>query len=149
MCVYDAAMIFPAPASASKITRSYSNSSDQPLLGLNSSSLKAARRSGSLHRVRFVLGAFDARLFVYYFKLADAAGFLWKHFTGAGIRHFTGQSLHRFTIPLPLLAEQVVIVERIEALMTTCQALEAEIEQARSHAAQLLQSVLKEAFTPT
>ncbi len=102
----------------------------------------------ALHRVRFVLRAFDSRLFVYYLKLTDAAGFLRKHFTGAGIRHFTGQSLHQFTIPLPPLAEQAVIVERIEALMTTCRALEAEIEQARSHAAQLLQSVLKEAFTP-
>ena len=141
-------MIFPAPASASKITWSYSNSSDQPLLGLNSSSLKAARRSGSLHRVRFVLRAFDSRLFVYYFKLADAAGFLRKHFTGAAIRHFTGQSLHRFTIPLPPLAEQAVIVEWVETLMRTCQALEAEIEQARSHAAQLLQAALKEAFAP-
>ena len=51
-------------------------------------------------------------------------------------------------IPLPPLTEQVSIVERVEALMRTCQALEAEIEQARSHAAQLLQAVLKEAFNP-
>lgn len=102
----------------------------------------------ALHRVRFILHAFDSRLFVYYLKLADAAGFLQKHFTGAGIKHFTGQSLHRFTIPLPPLAEQAVIVERVEALMKTCRALEAEIERARSHAAQLLQAVLKEAFNP-
>ena len=52
-------------------------------------------------------------------------------------------------IPLPPLAEQAAIVERVEALMTTCRALEAEIEQARRHAAQLLQAVLKEAFAPT
>ena len=102
----------------------------------------------ALHRVRFVLRAFDSRLFVYYLKLADASGFLQKHFTGAGIRHFTGQSLHQFTIPLPPLAEQVVIVERVEALMRTCQALEAEIERSRNHAAHLLQAVLKEAFNP-
>ena len=102
----------------------------------------------ALHRVRFILRAFDSRLFVYYLKLADAAGFLQKHFTGAAIKHFTGRSLHRFTIPLPPLAEQAVIVERVEALMTTCQALEAKIEQARSHAAHLLQAVLKEAFDP-
>lgn len=47
-----------------------------------------------------------------------------------------------------LLAEQAVIVERVEAMMKTCQALEAEIERARSHAAHLLQAVLKEAFAP-
>ena len=45
-------------------------------------------------------------------------------------------------------AEQAAIVERVEALMTTCRALEAEIEHARTHAAQLLQAVLKEAFAP-
>ena len=51
-------------------------------------------------------------------------------------------------IPLPPLAEQAVIMERVEALMKTCQALEAEIEQARSHTNHLLQAVLKEAFNP-
>ena len=102
----------------------------------------------ALHRVRFILRAFDSRLFVYYLKFADAAGFLQKHFTGAAIRHFTGQSLHQFTIPIPPLAEQAVIVERVEALMKTCRALEAEIGQARGHAARLLQALLKEAFDP-
>ena len=51
-------------------------------------------------------------------------------------------------IPLPPLAEQAAIVERVEALMTTCRALEAEIGHARTHAAHLLQAVLKEAFAP-
>jgi type I restriction enzyme, S subunit len=51
--------------------------------------------------------------------------------------------------PLPPLAEQAAIVERVEALMTTCRSLEAEIEHARTHAAHLLQAVLKEAFAPT
>lgn len=51
-------------------------------------------------------------------------------------------------VPLPPLPEQAAIVERVEALMTTCRALEAEIEHSRSHAAHLLQAVLKEAFAP-
>jgi type I restriction enzyme S subunit len=51
-------------------------------------------------------------------------------------------------LPLPPLAEQAAIVERVESLMATCRSLEAEIEQARTHAAQLLQAVLKEAFAP-
>ncbi len=51
-------------------------------------------------------------------------------------------------IPLPPLAEQVEIVKRVEALMETCRALETEIAQARTHAADLLQAVLKEAFAP-
>ena len=56
--------------------------------------------------------------------------------------------IRSFPIPLPPLAEQAAIVERVEALMTTCRALEAEIAHARTHAAHLLQAVLKEAFAP-
>jgi type I restriction enzyme S subunit len=51
-------------------------------------------------------------------------------------------------LPLPALAEQAVIVERVEALMTKCRALEVEIEHCRTHVAHLLQAVLKEAFAP-
>jgi type I restriction enzyme S subunit len=51
-------------------------------------------------------------------------------------------------IPLPPLAEQAAIVERVEELMVRCRGLEAEIEQARAHAAHLLQAVLREAFAP-
>jgi type I restriction enzyme S subunit len=49
--------------------------------------------------------------------------------------------------PLPPLAEQAAIVERVEALMTTCRALEAETDHARTQSAQLLQAVLVEAFS--
>lgn len=65
-----------------------------------------------------------------------------------GQANFNGTKLKMIPIPLPPLAEQAAIVERVEALMTTCRALEAEIEQARRHADQLLQAVLKEAFAP-
>ena len=60
------------------------------------------------------------------------------------IRAFGASNL----IPLPHFAKQAAIVERVEALMATCRALEAEIEHARTHAAQLLQAILKEAFAP-
>lgn len=50
-------------------------------------------------------------------------------------------------IPLPPLAEQAEIVERVEELMKTCSGLEAEIQYTRTHAARLLQAVLKEAFS--
>jgi type I restriction enzyme S subunit len=60
----------------------------------------------------------------------------------------SGKRVYPLPTPLPPLAEQAAIVERVEALMTTCRALEAEIEQSRTHAAHLLQAVLKEAFAP-
>lgn len=64
------------------------------------------------------------------------------------MNNVTRDDLYLKAIPLPPLAEQTAIVERVEALMTTCRALEAEIEDTRTHAAQLLQAVLKEAFAP-
>ncbi len=60
----------------------------------------------------------------------------------------SGKRVYPLPTPLPPLAEQAAIVERVEALMTTCSLLEAEIEHARTHAAHLLQAVLKEAFAP-
>ena len=65
-----------------------------------------------------------------------------------GQANFNGTKLKKVPIPLPPPTEQAVIVERVGALMKTCQALEAEIERSRSHAAHLLQAVLKEAFDP-
>ncbi len=50
-------------------------------------------------------------------------------------------------LPLPPLAEQAAIVERVEALMEHCRVLAAEIAHTRTHAAHLLQAVLKEAFS--
>jgi hypothetical protein len=46
--------------------------------------------------------------------------------------------------PLPPLAEQAAIIARVEALMATCRALEAEIANTRTHAAHILQAVLKD-----
>jgi type I restriction enzyme S subunit len=48
--------------------------------------------------------------------------------------------------PLPPLEEQAAIVARVEALTTTCRALDAETAKTRTHAAHLLQAVLNEAF---
>ena len=68
--------------------------------------------------------------------------------TGGFQPKLSQENLNRIPIPLPPLTEQAAIVERVDALMTTCRALEAEIEQSRTHAAHLLQAVLKEAFAP-
>lgn len=65
--------------------------------------------------------------------------------TAKGIK---SSRLVQVLVPLPPLAEQAAIVERVEALMATYRELEAEIERSRTHAADLLQAVLKEAFAP-
>lgn len=64
------------------------------------------------------------------------------------MNNVTREDLFMKPVPLPPLAEQSAIVERVESLMQHCRALSAEIEQTRTHAAHLLQAVLKEAFAP-
>ena len=66
----------------------------------------------------------------------------------AGQKRVPTEYFVRSATPLPPLAEQTIIVERVEALMATCRELETEIEHSRAHAADLLQAVLKEAFAP-
>ena len=67
--------------------------------------------------------------------------------TGAGREGLPKNKMDRILVPLPTLAEQAAIVEKVEALMTTCRTLEAEIEHSRTHAVHLLQAVLREAFS--
>ena len=68
--------------------------------------------------------------------------------TTVGINNVNSSEISNLKIALPPLAEQTAIMERVEALMATCRALEGGIEQSRAHAAHLLQAVLKEAFAP-
>ena len=65
-----------------------------------------------------------------------------------GQANFNGTKLKNILIPLPPLDEQAAIVVRVEALMKHCRLLTAEIGHTRTHAANLLQAVLKEAFAP-
>jgi type I restriction enzyme S subunit len=66
--------------------------------------------------------------------------------TSTGLYNLSTGKVANLPIPLPPLAEQAAIVERVEALMETCRDLETEIENSRTHTSQLLQSILKEAF---
>ena len=100
----------------------------------------------ALHRVRFIGGLYEPELFVHFLRLSEMTGHIENYFTGAGIPHLTGDAIHEMLIPIPPLAEQAAIVARVEVLMTTCRALESEIEHSRTHAAHLLEAVLKEAF---
>jgi type I restriction enzyme S subunit len=54
--------------------------------------------------------------------------------------------LRNFYIPLPPLAEQNAIVERVDRLLESVNALELQVTERKSYAQQLMQAVLKEAF---
>jgi hypothetical protein len=59
-------------------------------------------------------------------------------------RHF--KILKQQIIPLPPLAEQKAIVEKVENLMQKVSAMEEEIQKSEQNAKMLMQAVLKEAF---
>lgn len=52
-----------------------------------------------------------------------------------------------FPLPLPPLEEQQVIIAKVVELLTICDQLETQITQNQTHAEQLMQAVLKEAFS--
>ncbi|MCT7966153.1 restriction endonuclease subunit S [Laspinema sp. D1] len=57
-------------------------------------------------------------------------------------------NLNRIVIAVPPLMEQQAIVTKVENLLAICDQLETQITQNQTHAEQLMQSVLKEAFNP-
>lgn len=66
--------------------------------------------------------------------------------TSTGLYNLSTGKIAGLPIPVPPLDEQLAIVNRVDALMKSCQAIAEEIEHTRASAAQLLQAVLKEAF---
>ncbi|GEM_PF-407008 len=56
--------------------------------------------------------------------------------------------LRNFLIPIPPLAEQNRIVEKVDKLMQYCNELEHQIIKSKTHSEQLIQAVLQEAFKP-
>lgn len=65
---------------------------------------------------------------------------------GQTMNNLNQKILNNALIPLPPLKEQQIIVTKVEKLLTFCDQLEAQITQNQSHAEQLMQAVLKEAF---
>lgn len=101
----------------------------------------------ALHRVRFISSCFNSGLFVHLLWLWDANREIEKHFTGAGIKHLTGKSLNKIPLPLPPMQEQQAIVTKVEKLLALCDQLETKLSQNQTHAEQVMQAVLKEAFS--
>jgi len=73
-----------------------------------------------------------------------------KELCSGSTRLFLNQKiLKSLLFPVPPLAEQQAIVAKVEKLLTLCDQLETQITQNQTHAQQLMQAVLKEAFNPT
>lgn len=65
---------------------------------------------------------------------------------GSAINNLLLGDIKKYTFPLPPLEEQLRIVTKVEQLMQLCDDLEAQVQQSKTDAEQLLQSVLREAF---
>jgi len=99
----------------------------------------------AIHRVRFEKNVIP-KWFLYCLYSADLSGRLKKYLTGTGIQHFTGQAVDRFEFPVPPLAEQRAIVQRLDALAKETHRLE-EVYQSKVEAVEeLRRSVLGKAF---
>jgi type I restriction enzyme S subunit len=78
----------------------------------------------AIHRVRPLEGISPYFLAIR-LRLDALTGVLDRQFTGATIKHFTGQELARYAFPLPPLAEQRRIVEKVDQLLGLCDELAA------------------------
>lgn len=101
------------------------------------------------HIIKIRLGEKKVALWALYWFLSPSGRMLIEEQakTSTGLYNLSSGKVANLPILLPPLAEQEAIVEKVEALMATCRALEAEIEHSRTHAANLLQTVLREAFS--
>lgn len=66
---------------------------------------------------------------------------------GASAGNFNLGHIRSFPIPFPPITEQIAIVSKVEILFDQCAKIEAQIVNNQTHAIQLIQAVLKEAFT--
>jgi type I restriction enzyme S subunit len=64
-----------------------------------------------------------------------------------GQSNINATKLRMFRFPLPPSLEQSIIVAKVKKLLVLCDQLEVEIANNQSHAKQLMQAVLKEAFS--
>lgn len=66
--------------------------------------------------------------------------------TTSGVKNINSTEISKLIIPIPTLEEQKAIVEKVNALMGLCDALEQQVQQSQAHSEQLMQSVLREVF---
>lgn len=62
------------------------------------------------------------------------------------MKNITRDHMNNLVVPLPPLAEQHRIVQKLEQLLQVCDALQASIQESRGYNEQLLQQVLREAL---
>ena len=94
------------------------------------------------------LGLLDEfnKVFLYYFLKAKSKWFLTEAARGQGQPNLNTDIIGNTILFLPPLAEQQVIVERLDRLLTMVDELEQQVKNRKRQAEELMQAVLREAF---
>ncbi|CAG5086022.1 hypothetical protein CRYO30217_02980 [Parvicella tangerina] len=67
--------------------------------------------------------------------------------TGANWLNINTDLLKNYIVPVPPIDEQKIMVKKVYQLMNKCQLIEQEVEKNEQYTNQLIQAVLKEAFS--
>ncbi len=104
--------------------------------------------STNLLRVSLLPELIESEYFCYLFKGSITVLEKLKELCSGSTRLFLNQKiLKALVFPLPPLPEQKAIVTKVEKLLALCDQLESQITRNQSHAEQLMQAVLREAFS--
>ncbi|MEQ1843923.1 MAG: restriction endonuclease subunit S, partial [Verrucomicrobiales bacterium] len=95
----------------------------------------------ALHRFR-TNGAIIPELLMHRLRLEAEVGTLHESFTGTTIKHLTRESLVRYEVPLPPLAEQKRIADKLEAVLGRVDACRARLDRVPALLKRFRQSVL-------
>jgi len=87
------------------------------------------------------------KLFMFFMLSPFYQSYLLENATGVTAKGIKAARLRDLTIPVPSIDEQKAVVTKVEQLFGLCDQLETQIIQNQSHAEQLMQAVLKEAFS--
>jgi len=96
---------------------------------------------------------FSENINIEYMNLFNNGEYAREHYisvaTGASpsMKNISRDNIKSLLTPLPPLPEQKAIVAKVEKLLALCDQLESQITRNQSHAEQLMQAVLKEAFS--
>ncbi|ARM82439.1 restriction endonuclease subunit S [Marinobacter salarius] len=87
------------------------------------------------------------KLFMLFMLSPFYQSYLLKNATGVTAKGIKAARLRELVIPVPSSEEQQAVVTKVERLLVLCDQLETQITQNQTHAEQLMQAVLKEAFS--
>ena len=99
-----------------------------------------------IHRVR-PFGNINSYYIFRYFQKLNHTGEINSFRKGMGISNMSSTSLASIPIPIPPIEEQIIIVEKLNHLMSICDELEKKIEKRDSYQERIMQAVVKQVFT--